>query len=159
VRLCENPPRNTQRRTHTIGLDQSALLELSAALRSADSGELMRRLLHTVLQSLIDAEATAHIGAGPHERTETRTTQRNGTRDKVVATTAGDLTVKTPKVSSGLERPVRQPPVAHAFFREEVEERDAAFSSGSALRQPLGMAGNGRPAREPLLACRRLGTT
>jgi putative transposase len=84
-----------------MALDQSALLELTEALRSADSGELMRRLLHTVLQALIDAEATAHIGAAPHERTDTRTTQRNGTREKLVATTAGDLTVKIPKVRSG----------------------------------------------------------
>src|SRR3954466_6756205 len=80
---------------------QSALLELSEALRSADGGELMRRLLHTMLQTLIDAEATAHIGAGPHERTDTRTTQRNGTREKLVATTAGDLTVKIPKLRTG----------------------------------------------------------
>ena len=84
-----------------MALDQSALLELSEALRSADSGELMRRLLHTMLQALIDAEATAHIGAAPHERTETRTTQRNGTREKLVATTAGDLTVKIPKLRTG----------------------------------------------------------
>ncbi|SHN52754.1 Transposase (or an inactivated derivative) [Geodermatophilus obscurus] len=84
-----------------MALDQSALLELTEALRSADSGELMRRLLHTMLQALIDAEATAHIGAAPHERTDTRTTQRNGSRDKLGATTAGDLTVKIPKVRSG----------------------------------------------------------
>jgi putative transposase len=84
-----------------MALDQSALLELSEALRRADSGELMRRLLHTILQALIDAEATAQIGAAPHERTDTRTTQRNGTRDKLVATTAGDLTVKIPKLRTG----------------------------------------------------------
>jgi putative transposase len=84
-----------------MALDQSALLELSEALRSADSGELMRRLLHTILQALFDAEATAQIGAAPHERTDTRTTQRNGTRDKLVATTAGDLTVKIPKLRTG----------------------------------------------------------
>ncbi|MPZ24187.1 MAG: hypothetical protein GEU28_11755, partial [Dehalococcoidia bacterium] len=29
----------------------------------------MRKLLETMLQALVDAEATAHIGAGPHERT------------------------------------------------------------------------------------------
>lgn len=84
-----------------MALDQSALLELTDALRSADGGEVMRRLLHTMLQALIDAEATAQIGAAPHERTETRTTQRNGTREKVVATTAGDLTVKIPKLRTG----------------------------------------------------------
>ena len=37
----------------------------------------MRRLSHTILQALIDAEATAQIGAAPHQRTKTRTTQRN----------------------------------------------------------------------------------
>ena len=45
-------------------------------MRSADAGGLMRRLLNTMLQELVDAEATAHIGAAPHERTEERTTQR-----------------------------------------------------------------------------------
>src|SRR3954469_14459516 len=84
-----------------MALDQSALLELSEALRGADGGELMRRLLYTMLQAVIDAEATAHIGAGPHERTDTRTTQRNGSRERLVATTAGDLTVKIPKLRTG----------------------------------------------------------
>ncbi len=84
-----------------MALDQSALLELTEVLRTADSGELMRTLLGTILQALVDAEATAHIGAGPHERTDSRTTQRNGHRDKTVSTTAGDLTVKIPRVRSG----------------------------------------------------------
>jgi putative transposase len=84
-----------------MALDQSALLELTEALRTADGGTLMRTLLATMLQALVDAEATAHIGAAPHERTEARTTQRNGTRDKTVATAAGDLTVKIPKVRVG----------------------------------------------------------
>jgi putative transposase len=84
-----------------MALDQSALLELSEAMRSADGGELMRRLLHTILQALIDAEASAHIGAGRHERSPARTTQRNGSRDKVVSSTAGDLTVRIPKTRTG----------------------------------------------------------
>jgi putative transposase len=61
----------------------------------------MRRLLGGMLQAVVDAEATAHIGAGVHERTDNRTTQRNGTRDKLVTTAAGDLTVKIPKVRTG----------------------------------------------------------
>src|SRR4051794_16501858 len=84
-----------------MALDQSALLGLLEMLRSADDGELMRRLLGTIMQELVEAEATAHIGAGPHERTETRTTQRNGTRETTVTTTAGDLTGKIPKVRTG----------------------------------------------------------
>ena len=84
-----------------MALDDSALLEMIEMLNAADGGELMRRLLGGMLQAVVDAEATAHIGAGLHERTEARTTQRNGTRDKLVTTAAGDLTVKIPKVRTG----------------------------------------------------------
>jgi len=84
-----------------MALDQSALLELLDVMRSADGGDLMRRLLATMLQLLVDAEATAFIGAGPHQRSEARTNQRNGTRDKLVATATGDITVKIPKVRAG----------------------------------------------------------
>jgi len=82
-------------------LNQSALLELNEAMRTADGGQLMRTLLQTILQALVDAEATAHIGAGLHEQNDTRTTQRNGTRAKVVSTTSGDLSVKIAKTRTG----------------------------------------------------------
>jgi transposase-like protein len=59
---------------HAMILGKSALLELTEALGSADGGQLMRRLLHTILQALIDAETARHIGADPHERTDARTT-------------------------------------------------------------------------------------
>ncbi len=81
--------------------DQSALSTLLDALSTAEDGQLMRRLLQGALQALIDAEAEAHIGAGLHERTTTRTTHRNGTRDRLVATTAGDVQVKIPKTRTG----------------------------------------------------------
>jgi putative transposase len=84
-----------------MALNDSALLEMIEMLRTADGGELMRRLLGGMLQAVVDAEATAHIGALPHERTDARTTQRNGTRGKTVTTAAGDLTVKIPKVRTG----------------------------------------------------------
>lgn len=84
-----------------MALSQSALLELLDVMRSADGGDLMRRLLATILQLLVDAEATAVIGAERHERSQARTNQRNGTRDKLVATATGDLTIKIPKLRTG----------------------------------------------------------
>lgn len=84
-----------------MALDQSALLELAEMLKAGDGSDMMRTMLATIVQALVDAEATAHIGAGPHERSQARTTQRNGTRDKVLTTAAGDLTVKIPKVRTG----------------------------------------------------------
>ncbi|MEZ0165460.1 IS256 family transposase [Kineococcus sp. LSe6-4] len=81
--------------------DQSALSTLFDALNAPDDGQLMRRILQGALQALIEAEATAHIGAGPHERSTARTTLRNGARDRLVATTAGDVHVKIPKTRTG----------------------------------------------------------
>src|SRR5690625_4936087 len=80
---------------------QSALLSLLGVLRDTDENDMMRQLLGSALQMLIDAEATAHIGAAKHERTTERTTQRNGTRDKTVATAAGEVTVRIPKTRTG----------------------------------------------------------
>ena len=82
-----------------MALTQSALLELCEAMRSADEGQLMRSLLQTMLQALVDAEAESHIGAAPHERSAERTTQPNGTRSKTVSTTAGDVRVKIAKMT------------------------------------------------------------
>jgi putative transposase len=69
----------------------------------------MRRLLHTMLQALIDAEATAQIGAAPHERTDTRTTQRNGSRDKLVAALgveSGNSKSEVSRICAGLDAEV-----------------------------------------------------
>ena len=44
---------------------------------------------------------TAVIGAGPWERSEQPTTQRNGCRDRTLTTTAGDLELRIPKLRQG----------------------------------------------------------
>jgi putative transposase len=54
-----------------------------------------------VLQALIDAEATEVIGAAPHERTQTRTNQRNGARGRLLSTKAGDIELRIPKLRTG----------------------------------------------------------
>lgn len=81
--------------------DRSALQDLLEVLRTADGGQFVNRLLTGALQALIELEATAAIGAGPHERTPTRTTQRNGSRPKTLTTAAGDVTVAIPKTRTG----------------------------------------------------------
>src|ERR687897_1598275 len=57
--------------------------------------------LRTIYQALIEAELTAVIGAGPHERAESRTAQRNGSRPRTLTTTAGDLELRIPKLRAG----------------------------------------------------------
>ncbi len=85
-----------------MALDQPALLELVEMLNAVDAGEMMRKAFAGVPQECIDLEATtAHLSTARHERTGTRTTQRNGTRDRTVTTTAGDVTGKIPTTRTG----------------------------------------------------------
>jgi putative transposase len=58
-------------------------------------------VVRDALQELIEEELTATIGAAKHERTETRTAQRNGGRDRLVSTPAGDIGVRIPKLRTG----------------------------------------------------------
>ena len=62
-----------------MALSQFDLSELLDALRAGGDVDLIRSSVEMVLQALIDAEATEVIGAARHERTESRTNQRNGT--------------------------------------------------------------------------------
>src|SRR3954449_4866894 len=91
----EGPPREALRepakehveRCHAMALDQSALLEVLDALKVADVGDRVRQAAETVYQALIEAELTDTIGAAVHERTDTRTNQRNGHRSRILSTT------------------------------------------------------------------------
>src|SRR6202795_1283660 len=81
--------------------DHSALLAQLDALKGADPGSVFAELIRAGMQALIDAEATQVLGAGRYERTAERTTYRNGTRPKTVATTSGDVELAIPKLRSG----------------------------------------------------------
>ena len=74
---------------------------LAGVLADGGTKDLFRRLLQEALQELIEGELTAAIGAAPHERTETRTNQRNGGRDKTLSTPAGDVELRIPKLKVG----------------------------------------------------------
>jgi transposase-like protein len=84
-----------------VALDQSALLEVLDALTVAEVDDRIRQAAQTIYQALIEAELTAVIGAAPHQRTEARLAQRNGHRPRVLATTAGDLELRIPKLRAG----------------------------------------------------------
>ena len=84
-----------------MAMDQSALLELLAALKDTEVSDRIRAATEHLYQELIDAEATAVIGAGPWQRTAERTAQRNGSRPRTLTTTAGDLDLRIPKLRTG----------------------------------------------------------
>ena len=76
-----------------MALDQSALLvEVLEAVKGAPKLKTgSSRRATTIYQALIETELSSVIGAGPDERTDARTGQRNGHRSKTVSTTASDL--------------------------------------------------------------------
>jgi transposase-like protein len=119
---------------HTMALDQSALLELLDTLKAANGDDVVRRSLEAVFQALIEAEATAAIGAEPHQRAETRVAQRNGYRDRLVTTAAGDVELRIPKLRAGsffpslLERRRRIDQVLFAVVME-------AYVTGTSTRK------------------------
>ena len=84
-----------------MALTDSDLSELLAALKAGEMTDRIRTSLEWILQQLIEAEATAVIGAERHERTESRTTQRNGHRPKLISTAAGDVELAIPKLRRG----------------------------------------------------------
>jgi putative transposase len=84
-----------------VTLTQSDVNELLDAIRAGGDIDVIRKGVELVLQALIEAEATEHIGAGRYERKDTRTTQRNGHRDRLLATKAGDVELKIPKLRHG----------------------------------------------------------
>lgn len=84
-----------------MALDQSDLSELLAAFKAGDGVDLIRDAVRLVLQELIEAEVASVIGAGRYERSDERTTERNGHRSRTLSTKAGDIEVGIPKLRKG----------------------------------------------------------
>jgi putative transposase len=84
-----------------MALDESAVSDLLDALRTGEGTDLVRELAQWALQQLIEVEATATVGARSWERTEGRTTHRNGHRPRALSTKAGDLQLGIPKLRKG----------------------------------------------------------
>ena len=82
-------------------ISDSAASELAQLLGSGTAGELIPELVRQGLQALIEAEATAALGADRHERTVQRRGHRNGSRDRLLATPAGDVQLRIPRFRTG----------------------------------------------------------
>ena len=84
-----------------MALSQSALSELLEAFRTGDGVDMIRESVRTVLQELVEFEAAGVVGAERYERSEDRVTERNGTRPRLLATKAGDIERRIPKLRKG----------------------------------------------------------
>ena len=76
-------------------------LALSELLEKASDGDFLRRVAEAVLQLLMEVDVDGLIGAGRYERSDERTTWRNGFRDRSLDTRLGKLQLRIPKLRQG----------------------------------------------------------
>ena len=74
--------------------------ELAQEVLLDDPG-FLRGIVERVVQQLLEAEMTHHIGAAPYERTERRTGQRNGYKRRTLRTRVGTLDLLVPQDREG----------------------------------------------------------
>ena len=145
-----------------MALDNAEILEVLEAMQAAGVEDRVRTAAQTIYQALIDAELTSVIGAGPWERTDQRSAQRNGSRSRTLTTTAGDLELRIPKLRAGsffpslLERRRRVDQALFAVVMEaylhgvstrKVDDLVKALGRGHRYLQVGGVADLCRPRR------------
>jgi putative transposase len=82
VKMAEDPHRSAEE------LLQGVLL---------DEPDFLRQIVERVLQEMLEAEMTEHIGAAPYERTQKRTGQHNGYKPRALRTRVGTLNLLVPQ--------------------------------------------------------------
>jgi putative transposase len=74
----------------------------SKLVATAESAEdPLRAMAEMIADFVMEAEVTERVGAGPHERSEDRTTHRNGHRERRWDTRLGTMRLQVPKLREG----------------------------------------------------------
>ena len=66
-----------------------------------DDADFLREIIERVLQEVLEAEMTEHVGAAPHERTDARKGHRNGHKPRTLRTRVGTLKLLVPQDREG----------------------------------------------------------
>jgi len=61
-----------------------------------DDLAFLREIVERVVQQILEAEMTEHVGAAPYERREGRTGHRNGYKPRTLRTRVGTLNLLVP---------------------------------------------------------------
>ncbi|MCL5958502.1 MAG: IS256 family transposase [Chloroflexi bacterium] len=125
--------------------DRMTLLDV---LRKEDGREIdfLREAVRCFVHELMDEEVKVRVGADRYERTEERTTYRNGVRHRLWDTRVGTLDLAIPKIRTGsylpswLE-PRRRSEQALVAVVAEAYLRGVSTRKVEALVQSLGIAG------------------
>jgi transposase-like protein len=109
-------------------------------------GDFLRQVVEWLLQQLIELEAEQKIGAAKYERAATRTTQRNGYRERPLETRVGEVSLRIPKVRQGsyfpsLLEPRRRAEQALVAVIQEAYVAGVSTRKVDDLVQALGLTG------------------
>ena len=72
-----------------------------AQILAGPEGDFLRKGLERLLHQVMEAEVSAQVGAALHERSEERTTWRNGYRPRTWETRVGPMLLEIPKLRQG----------------------------------------------------------
>jgi putative transposase len=123
-----------------------ALLDLLRKAELEHNLDFLREGVRLLCQSLMELEVAQHLGAQRHERTETRTGQRNGYRERRWDTRVGSIDLKIPRVrdnsySPALLDPRRRAERALSAVVQEAYVQGVSTRRVEELVQALGMTG------------------
>ncbi len=123
--------------------ERQALLEL---IEKRADGDFVRELLALAANRLMDVEVEALTGAAYGERSATRTSQRNGYRDRAWETRAGRIDLKIPKLRQGayfpsILEPRRTAEKALIAVIQEAYVQGISTRSVDDLVKAMGMSG------------------
>ena len=66
-----------------------------------EGGDGLKKLVESVLNQVLDAQMTEHLGVHRHERTEERAGYRNGVRERALTTRVVTLILRVPQTRDG----------------------------------------------------------
>jgi transposase-like protein len=122
------------------------LLDLLNKSEQGADPTFLRDGVKLLAQELMDAEVTAMVGAEPHQRTLSRTTYRNGYRDRDWDTRVGTVELQIPKLREGtyfpsLLEPRRRHERALLSVIQEAYVHGVSTRAVDNLAQALGLKG------------------
>lgn len=106
----------------------------------------LRAMAEMVADFVMEAEVTSKVGAAPYERSDDRSTHRNGSRDRRWDTRLGTLSLKVPKLREGgyvpsfIEHRKRSEQALVSVIQEAVV-RGVSTRKIEAVLEELGIAG------------------
>jgi transposase-like protein len=88
---------STDRNGATMATDHRKVSEQLTQEILLEDPNFLRQIVERVLQEMLEAEMTEHIGAAPYERSATRTGHRNGYKPRTLRTRVGTLSLLVPQ--------------------------------------------------------------